>query len=527
MSQTAKTLETTKTFMDVNTTALHEPYCTLVREPITQGEVIEGLAQLVTSGAVEITDLVEALHREILLRPFGLHDEEHIERWETGIAGRIYQIIRQLMSSNGKLIALSLRRLNQQIGYKQRHRALPDNLKVVVNIINGTLGDHLINQHNPLAVSMILYDAFGHPQQQPLSGRVIIFIHGLCLSYLSWHPDDINGYGRQIQRHFPESTILYLDYNSGRRISKNGRSFARLLDELVRNHPDITHIDLVGHSMGGLVTRSALYYGNKEQKDWLKKIDHLICLGSPHHGAMLENMSFFIQDVVSKLPFAGAFSHLLDLRSAGIIDLRHGSVRDDDWEYLPDRMGVIEDRRRPAPVPQNIKAFLLAGSLENSPSKRFTPNLFGDGLVTIDSALGEYIGELHLNVPESHKAVYYGVGHMALQNDARVCCQLIKWLATTDKTASTLRVISIAPDQSLTQQLLEKHLFVKTQDQTNVCGSAPQNTTVNHSEHQVTFNSDLTDSALCASQPVTSATKLCECIPVSQLKKDDSSNENT
>ena len=44
--------------------------------------------------------------------------------------------------------------------------------------------------------------------------------------------------------------MLYLNYNTGRRISANGRSLANTLEDLIQRNPLITSIDLIGHSMG-------------------------------------------------------------------------------------------------------------------------------------------------------------------------------------------------------------------------------------------------------------------------------------
>ena len=42
--------------------------------------------------------------------------------------------------------------------------------------------------------------------------------------------------------------------------------------------------------MGGLVARSACHYAakNGNQLAWIKLLKHLVTLGTPHHGAILE-----------------------------------------------------------------------------------------------------------------------------------------------------------------------------------------------------------------------------------------------
>ena len=71
------------------------------------------------------------------------------------------------------------------------------------------------------------------------------------------------GIGERLLAQRDHNTMLYLNYNTGRRISANGRSFSNLLEDLVQRNPRITSIDILGHSMGGLVSRSALFYETK------------------------------------------------------------------------------------------------------------------------------------------------------------------------------------------------------------------------------------------------------------------------
>ena len=149
------------------------------------------------------------------------------------------------------------------------------------------------------------------------------------MGYVNWQPTNEQGLGQRIIKAQPETSVLYLNYNTGRRISTNGREFSALLQQLIVTHPGISDITLIGHSMGGLVSRSALYYGEQAQQQWVKN-QKLITLGTPHHGAVLERIGNTVQQTISKLPFAGSLGKLGDIRSTGIIDLRHGSVRDED-----------------------------------------------------------------------------------------------------------------------------------------------------------------------------------------------------
>ena len=396
-------------------------------QPISLVDFFEGLAQLATMGVVEVTDIVEAIHREVILRPLGRFNEGNLERWQRGITGRIYGIVRNTMQLAGNNLATGLR-LYTNILKPKKVRPLPKSLRRTVNILNGVMGDHLITHHNPLAVPMVLYDTNNHLQSAALSGRVIILCHGLCLSHLSWQVDCEDNLAESLKYALPAATVLYLNYNTGRRISSNGRSFARVLQTLVEDNPDITQIDLIGHSMGGLVCRSALFYGKEQGFSWVKRVGNLVTLGSPHHGASLEQIGNFVQDKIAKLPFAGSLAKLGDMRSAGIIDLRYGSIRDADWQALEGRSVLPADFRHPTHLPLHVNTYLVAAALVETHFDSKTTSLLGDGLVSVESALGEHTEEHTLAVPEGHKAIFYGVNHMNLITNDRVHQQIIAWL---------------------------------------------------------------------------------------------------
>ncbi|TXD97082.1 hypothetical protein ES754_08720 [Psychrobacter frigidicola] len=395
--------------------------------PISLADVFEGVAQLATMGVVEITDIVEAIHREIILRPLGRFNEGSLTKWQRGITGRIYGTVRKAMFLVGNNLVSGLRLYNNMSTPKDE-QTLPRNLRRLINILNGVMGDHLVTHNNPLAVSMVLYNRQCQLQHQKLSGRIIILCHGLCMSHLSWHVSKNNNLGECILRSQPTSTVLYLNYNTGRRISINGRNFSRVLQDLVDNNPDVSQIDLVGHSMGGLVARSALFYGKQQGFNWVQRVGNLITLGSPHHGASLERIGNYVQDRIAKLPFAGSLAKLGDLRSAGIIDLRHGSIRDADWQSVEGRSVLPREFRHPTRLPLHVRTYFIAATLVEGHYDSKATSLLGDGLVMIESALGEDTGEHTLSVPEGHKAIFYGVSHYNLIYNDRVHEQVVAWL---------------------------------------------------------------------------------------------------
>ena len=75
-------------------------------------------------------------------------------------------------------------------------------------------------------------------------------------------------------------------FHAGLHISQNGQMLAGMLERLQLLWPvPIDELVLVGHSMGGLVARSAGYYGVQQHHWWTAAVGHVVCLGSPHLGA--------------------------------------------------------------------------------------------------------------------------------------------------------------------------------------------------------------------------------------------------
>ena len=416
-------------------TPLHENYCKLHNAPLSQADLLEGLAQLFSGRIIEFTDqLFLILQREVMLSFFGVKPKRLEKLNHCSYIEKLQQLHSGVLQHYSQhLLAPGLRHVLNR--FPTLHdRSMTPTLQFLVGILNGILGDYLYNQHNPLALPMLLYDHYSAPQQGDLDGRIVIFIHGLCMNHQDWHHRQDGGIGEKLLAKRDHNTMLYLSYNSGRRISANGRSLAALLEDLVQRHPRITSIDLIGHSMGGLVARSALFYGKQNLHRWFYMVENLVCIGSPHHGAGLERFSYTIQKKVGHFPVVKLFSHFVNIRSNGILDLRHGSVRDDDWEHNEMRIGLPDDNRKPAPLPRHINTFLIAGTLEyqnkNTPFK-----ILGDYLVSVKSALGEHPNPRYcLKVPDANKAVFYGLTHFSLQHHPRVAEQICQWFYPTDET---------------------------------------------------------------------------------------------
>lgn len=410
-------------------TPLHETYCKWDRSPPSQADVLEGLAQLVSTRLSQVVqDLIQSMQREVLLSVFGVSKQKAIKIQKIAFIDKAYQLGYGVLQQYGvQLLAPSLRQLIAL--FPDLHqKPLTPRLHFLVGVLNGILGDYLLEQHNPLGLPAVLYDHYGELQQGDLTGRVVIFVHGLCMNHCDWNAHNFAGIGEKLLAQRDNNTMLYLNYNTGRRISANGRSLANVLNDLIKRNPRITSIDLIGHSMGGLVLRSALFYGKQSIHAWVYMVENLVCLGSPHHGAVLERFGFRLQERFRHFPMTKLISQIVNIRSNGILDLRYGSVRDDDWEHNDIRIGELDDNRKPAPLPSHINTFLVAGTIEAEHKQQRSLKIIGDYLVSVKSALGEHPNpRFQLKLPESHKAVFYGLNHFEIQHHASVAEQIAKW----------------------------------------------------------------------------------------------------
>jgi pimeloyl-ACP methyl ester carboxylesterase len=223
-------------------------------------------------------------------------------------------------------------------------------------------------------------------------------------------------------------TPVYLHYNSGLHVSINGHALAQQLERLVDQWPQpVQRLVLVGHSMGGLLARSAMHYGAQAGQRWRSKLSDVVFLGTPHHGAPLERAGHWVDIVLGAAPYAAPFARLGKLRSAGITDLRHGNLLDEDWVGR-DRFARASDRRQHLPLPSDLRCFTAAASVGRQDGD-LKDRLLGDGLVPLDSALGRHRDAArNLSFPDERQWVGYGLHHLDLLNHAEVYAQLRRWL---------------------------------------------------------------------------------------------------
>jgi pimeloyl-ACP methyl ester carboxylesterase len=300
--------------------------------------------------------------------------------------------------------------------------------------LNGVVGDHLAASDNPLTIHMPLRLAGKPLEPEPLwitlsqpHRKILLLAHGLCLNDQHWQRNG-HDHGALLAAELGYAPV-YLRYNTGLHISTNGRAFADQIESLLKHWPaPVEELVIVGHSMGGLVSRSACHYGALAGHAWPRQLRKMFFLGTPHHGAPLERGSNTVQTILGVSPYTAAFARLGKVRSAGITDLRYGSLLDEDW-HASDRFAHMPDGRRPVLLPNGVQCYAI-GATTGSTAGDLRDQILGDGLVPLHSALGHH-NDPSLRVPfsEAHQWVGYRMNHLDLLDRREVYEQLRRWLA--------------------------------------------------------------------------------------------------
>jgi pimeloyl-ACP methyl ester carboxylesterase len=247
--------------------------------------------------------------------------------------------------------------------------------RAMVSARNGAFGDTMVRRANPLALGMsvrrrgrdleLTRAAIGraYPNAKP---RLAVFVHGLCETddawkhAAAWHVP----YGHRMDFELGY-TPVYLRYNTGRHVSENGRDLAQLLERLVAEWPVAVHeLVLIGHSMGGLVARSACHYGAGSA--CVAKVHHVFTLGTPHRGAPLEQAASAASAALARLPETRPLARALNVRSSGIKDLRYGYLVDECW-LDQDCDTFLRNTSRAIPFLPTARHYFICATLSREP----------------------------------------------------------------------------------------------------------------------------------------------------------------
>lgn len=402
-------VDATTAFLDDGLTTIAGVHAAIARKPFA--------ALQLTPGVAEVSDGVRAVH--------------------DGITNLVYGGIRA-----GLKVAGSAARVAARLREAPQEDPRPGSMADLASAaLNGFAGDRLAQSGNPLAVSMDLrrrgkripieraHLAASFPDA---TRRVAVFVHGLACNEHMWSAYSERHYGT------PDTTYgsrlaaelgytpLYVRYNTGLHISENGRNLARLLQRIAAEWPaDIDELTLIGHSMGGLVLRSACHYGREADLDWTRSVRHVVFLGSPHLGAPLEKAVNIAAWCLGLMDITRPLAVAVNKRSAGIKDLRFGSLRDDDWQtndldaFLSGRSG--DD----VPPLEGASHYFVAATLTAHPRHPLGIAV-GDLLVREPSASRR--GRVrHTQFPLGDGRHFGAMNHLELLNHPDLYAQMRQW----------------------------------------------------------------------------------------------------
>lgn len=322
--------------------------------------------------------------------------------------------------------------------------------RIIKGALSGAFGDRLAEQGNPFAVQMAVRLAGRDVEATPAAladafpratGEVVVFLHGLCETEDAWRlaarvarragSPRPPTYGRRLRDELGY-TPLYIRYNTGLHVSDNGRKLAALLEDVLQSWPvDVEGIALIGHSMGGLVARSACHYG--AELDWPAKVAHVFMLGTPHTGAPLEQAAHAASCALARLPETRPVAKALNARSVGIKDLGRGYLTDECWGGQ-DPEAYLRSTARDIPFLRTANHYFIAASLMRDHDHRFGRHV-GDLLVRHSSAWGFEPPGQRLRFPIENYRHYGGATHFDLLGHPAIADQLVKWLSPRQPVA--------------------------------------------------------------------------------------------
>jgi pimeloyl-ACP methyl ester carboxylesterase len=297
-----------------------------------QRDELVAIGELTGDALAGITDQVHGVHDAVARRvwasvgPFGtpvrlVHD---------AIAAGTYSAVEW---SLGTAVRTGSRAIGTVVPHDSPSLEQSATGRIAIGVLNGAVGDSLERRGNALAFKMTVRsrERDVEPREAALraefpdaTGRLVVFVHGLGETDDAWllgHERNVP-YGTRLRTELGY-TPLYVRYNTGRPVSASGRELAELLHQLSREWPvDVEEIALIGHSVGGLVARSACEHADRE--GWRDRLTHVLTLGSPDRGAPLERAAHAVSAAMARLPETQMLGAALGRRSAGLKELRSG-----------------------------------------------------------------------------------------------------------------------------------------------------------------------------------------------------------
>ena len=437
--------------------------------------------RLITEAVIQLTLVIETMHSRInplnWLSPSTQSSTQKSNKtFSSGITGMVYDSIRGITSEVSKRISMPLSVLNDSLNNRGSD-SLRDNVgdsdsdsvngniseaalpspalqpikPALLSAINGVIGDYLHTQQSPLSIAMAFRQLGKDIEVEALArhtveseGKLLIMVHGLCMNDVQWRQGE-HDHGYHLANDL-SCTTVYLHYNTGRHIYQNGIELNALLGKLTTQFgllqsQHALDISIVAHSMGGLVTRSALYYAkaaiseaaaiteeSEEKAQWAEYVKKIVFLGTPHHGAPLEKAGNWVDLFLGMHHFTAPLTRITQIRSAGIADLRHGYIVESD-AHSERPFDFASDQRKPIPLPDGVACFAIATTSSASPNA-INKHLVGDGLVPLNSALGIHENEaFNLDFKPENLWVGNNISHLGLLGNKTIYDVIHRWLS--------------------------------------------------------------------------------------------------
>ncbi len=317
--------------------------------------------------------------------------------------------------------------------------------ELILAAVNGLWGDRIHRRHPALAVAMTVRSAVDSPGRDVVltptgiaasfphaTSRIVVFVHGLGETERWWsiksrvyYDEPGVTYGSRLRADLGY-TPVYLRYNTGHRVSDNGRQLAALMDRLVGAWPtEVDEVVFIGHSMGGLVIRSACHYGASDASPWVPAVRQVFCLGTPHLGAPLERGVNAAAWLLGRLPETRPVAGLLNLRSVGVKDLRYGAVVEEDWQGV-DADEFLRDRCTEVPLLAHATHYFIGATVTKDHRHPLGARV-GDMLVQFPSASGQG-RRRRIPFDVEHGRHFGRLHHFDLLNHPDVYAQIRSWL---------------------------------------------------------------------------------------------------
>jgi len=217
------------------------------------------------------------------------------------------------------------------------------------------------------------------------SKPIILFVPGLLTDETVWK-ENWTPYKRKRIRTKGISTELeklgfhgiFVRFNHGLPIHENGKKLSEIFEIFQEHLPD-SNPHIISYSLGGLVLRSALFYGNQQNAEWPKKVQKVVMISSPNRGSYLEKIGFWLGMILEKSPnlFLKVLGIIGNLRSDAIKDLSFGLIRKEPKSFFTPISRYFQDPYHGEL--DEVDAYEAYSLLDDA--KNPIQNFLGDGIV--------------------------------------------------------------------------------------------------------------------------------------------------